>query len=122
MSDLCRLIWCALIGLFRPRAALEAHLVYLPRTPQRLRRLAEIVGSRDIFVLLQGPSLATFAARLHEFAGFEFAIATLNSFPPIEQELRRINRYADILLFNQPGSICSWILNLWNFSPARHQT
>jgi hypothetical protein len=24
MSDLCRLIWCALIGLFRPRAALEA--------------------------------------------------------------------------------------------------
>ena len=24
MSDLCRLIWCGLIGLFRPRCALEA--------------------------------------------------------------------------------------------------
>jgi tetratricopeptide (TPR) repeat protein len=88
---------------------------YLPRTPQRLRRLAEIVGSRDIFVLLQGPSFATFAARLHEFAGFEFAVATLNSFPPIEQELRRINRYADILLFAQPGSICSWHSELMEF-------
>ena len=27
MSDLCRLIWCALIGLFRPRAALEAEIL-----------------------------------------------------------------------------------------------
>src|SRR5207245_9868682 len=26
-SDLCRLIWCALIGLFRPRAALEAEIL-----------------------------------------------------------------------------------------------
>jgi tetratricopeptide (TPR) repeat protein len=81
---------------------------YLPRTPERLQRLAEIVASRDVFVLLQGPSFATFAARLGEFAGFEFAIATLNSFPPVEQELERINRRADILLFSQPGSIRSW--------------
>src|SRR5215831_19312313 len=29
---------------------------YLPRTPERLQRLAEIVDSRDVFVLLQGPS------------------------------------------------------------------
>ena len=29
MSDLCRLIWCALIGLFRSRAALEAEIVLL---------------------------------------------------------------------------------------------
>ena len=27
MSDLCRLIWCALIGLFRSRAALEAEIL-----------------------------------------------------------------------------------------------
>ena len=72
---------------------------YLPRTPERLQRLAAIVDSLDVFVLLQGPSFAMFAARLHEFAGFEFAIATLNSFPPIERELRRINRCADVLLF-----------------------
>jgi tetratricopeptide (TPR) repeat protein len=88
---------------------------YLPRTPERLQRLAEIVDSRDVFVLLQGPSFATFAARLHEFAGFEFAIATLNSFPPVEQELRRINRHADILLFTQPGSIRSWHPELMEF-------
>jgi hypothetical protein len=88
---------------------------YLPRTPERLQRLAAIVDSRDVFVLLQGPSFSTFAARIHEFAGFEFAIATLNSFPPIEQELRRINRYADILLFTQPGSIRSWHPELMEF-------
>src|SRR5215831_15735815 len=88
---------------------------YLPHTPQRLQRLADIVDSRDVFVLLQGPSLATFAARLHEFAGFEFAIATLNSFPPVEQELRRINRHADILLFTQPGSIRAWHPELMKF-------
>jgi tetratricopeptide (TPR) repeat protein len=88
---------------------------YLPRTPERLQRLADIVASRDVFVLLQGPSFATFAARLHEFAGFEFAIATLNSFPPVEQELRRINRHADILLFTQPGSIRSWYPEFMEF-------
>jgi tetratricopeptide (TPR) repeat protein len=88
---------------------------YLPRTPERLQRLAEIVDSRDVFVLLQGPSFATFAARLHEFADFEFAIATLNSFPPVEQELRRINRHADILLFTQPGSIRAWHPELVKF-------
>jgi tetratricopeptide (TPR) repeat protein len=88
---------------------------YLPRTRERLQRLAEIVDSRDVFVLLQGPSFATFAARLHEFADFEFAIATLNSFPPVEQELRRINRHADILLFTQPGSIRAWHPELMKF-------
>jgi len=88
---------------------------YLPRTRERLQRLAEIVDSRDVFVLLQGPSFATFAARLHEFADFEFAIATLNSFPPVEQELRRINRRADILLFTQPGSIRAWHAELVKF-------
>jgi hypothetical protein len=29
MSDLCRLIWCALIGPFRPRAALQAEILVL---------------------------------------------------------------------------------------------
>jgi hypothetical protein len=29
MSDLCRLIWCALIRLFRSRAALEAEILVL---------------------------------------------------------------------------------------------
>jgi tetratricopeptide (TPR) repeat protein len=88
---------------------------YLPRTPERLQRLAEIVDSRDIFVMLQGPSFATFAARLDEFSDFKFAVATLNSFPPVERELRRIDRHADVLLFAQPGSVRSWHSELMEF-------
>jgi Flp pilus assembly protein TadD len=88
---------------------------YLPRTSERLQRLAEIVDSRDMLVLLQGPSFAAFAARVYEFANLEFAVATLNSFPPVEQELRRINRHADVLLFAQPGSVRSWHSELMEF-------
>jgi len=95
---------------------------YLPRTPERLQRLAEIVYSRDLFVLVQGPSFATFAAHLCEFADFEFAVATLNSFPPVEQELRRIDRHADVLLFAQPGSVRSWHSELMKFLPDLLQT
>src|SRR5437879_7919820 len=38
MSDLCRLIWCALIGLFRPQAALEAEILVLRHQLNILRR------------------------------------------------------------------------------------
>ena len=38
MSDLCRLIWCALIGLFRSRAALEAEIIVLRHQLNVLRR------------------------------------------------------------------------------------
>ena len=38
MSELCRLIWCALIGLFRPRAALEAENLVLRHQLNVLRR------------------------------------------------------------------------------------
>jgi hypothetical protein len=38
MSDLCRLIWCALIGLFRPRAALEVEILVLRHQLNVLRR------------------------------------------------------------------------------------
>jgi len=38
MSDFCRLIWCALIGLFRPRAALEAENLVLRHQLNVLRR------------------------------------------------------------------------------------
>jgi hypothetical protein len=40
MSDLCSLIWCALIGLFRPRAALEAENLVLRHQLNVLRRKA----------------------------------------------------------------------------------
>ena len=38
MSDLCGLIWCALIGLFRSRAALEAEVLVLRHQLNVLRR------------------------------------------------------------------------------------
>jgi hypothetical protein len=38
MSDLCRLMWCALIGLFRSRAALEAEILVLRHQLNVLRR------------------------------------------------------------------------------------
>src|SRR2546427_11827241 len=38
MSDLCRLIWCGLIELFRPRCDLEAELLVLRHQLNVLRR------------------------------------------------------------------------------------
>ena len=38
MSDLCRLIWCVLIGLFRSRAASEAEILVLRHQLNVLRR------------------------------------------------------------------------------------
>jgi hypothetical protein len=38
MSDLCGLIWCALIGLFRSRASLEAEILVLRHQLNVLRR------------------------------------------------------------------------------------
>jgi tetratricopeptide (TPR) repeat protein len=82
---------------------------YLPGTRERVQHLSEIVGSRDVFVMAQGPSFAQFAERMQEFADFDFVIATLNSFPPIENELsKRLGRTADLLLLTHPGSIQSW--------------
>src|SRR5712692_9065869 len=40
MSDLCKLIWCALIGPFRPRAALQAEILVLRHQLNVLRRKA----------------------------------------------------------------------------------
>jgi hypothetical protein len=38
MSDLCRLIWCAVIGLFRSQAALQAEIVLLRHQLNVMRR------------------------------------------------------------------------------------
>jgi transposase InsO family protein len=40
MGDLCRLIWCALLGLFRSRAALQAEILVLRHQLNVLRRKA----------------------------------------------------------------------------------
>ena len=38
MDDLCRLIWCAVVGLFRSRAALQAEILVLRHQLNVLRR------------------------------------------------------------------------------------
>src|SRR5262247_1488913 len=38
MRDICRLIWCALIGFFRSRASLEAEILLLRHQLNLLRR------------------------------------------------------------------------------------
>jgi hypothetical protein len=38
MSDLCRLIWCAMVGLVRSRGALQAEILVLRHQPNVLRR------------------------------------------------------------------------------------
>jgi hypothetical protein len=40
MADLCRLIWCALVGLFRSRASREAEILALRHQLNVLRRIA----------------------------------------------------------------------------------
>src|SRR5262249_32550648 len=57
MSDLGRLIWCALIGLFRPRAALVAEILVLRHQLNVLQRGSSnrvALGSIDR-LLLVGP-------------------------------------------------------------------
>src|SRR5215510_6101469 len=55
MSDLCRLIWCALIGPFRSRAALEAEILVLRHQLNVLRRKSPkrvTLGSIDRLLLV----------------------------------------------------------------------
>src|SRR5262249_39535275 len=55
MSDICGLIWCALIGLFRSRAALEAEILVLRQQlnvlrPKSSKRVALGNVDRLVFV------------------------------------------------------------------------
>jgi tetratricopeptide (TPR) repeat protein len=96
---------------------------YLPSTPERLRRLQDIIASRDVVVFLQGPSFADFAARLSEVASIDFVIATVGAFPPVEQKLRRhLGRGADLLMQTNPQMVRSWHAELQEFivRPSRN--
>src|SRR5260221_13084937 len=50
MSDLFRLIWCALIGIFRPRAALQAEILVLRHQLIVLRRKAVPKSAAKLFL------------------------------------------------------------------------
>jgi hypothetical protein len=54
MSDLCRLIWCAMVGLVQSRAALQAAIL-VPRHQLNLRRKSPkrvAVGNIDRLLLV----------------------------------------------------------------------
>jgi hypothetical protein len=74
MGDFCRLIWCAVIGLFRSRAALQAEILVLRHQLNVLRR--------------KGPKRMTFRAidRLL-FAGlYRLAPGVLNALKILKPE------------------------------------
>src|SRR5947208_11958994 len=53
MGDLCRLIWCAAVGLFRSRAALQAEILVLRHQLNVLRRKSPkrvVLGNVDRLV------------------------------------------------------------------------
>ena len=56
MDDLCKLIWCAVIGLFRSRAALQAEILVLRHQLNVLRRKSpkRVAFSNMIALFLPG--------------------------------------------------------------------
>lgn len=89
---------------------------YLPSTPDRLGRLEEIVKGRDVVIFLQGPSFADFAALMNELVDVDFAAATLGTFPPVEEQLRRhLGRGTDLLTFTHPTTVRTWYAELQEF-------
>jgi len=81
-----------------------------------LEKFEKLIGSRDMLVLLQGPSFADFAPRLPELANADFAIATLGTFPPVEQVVAQaLGRRADVLMITNVWSVQSWYKELVEF-------
>lgn|GEM_PF-2444114 len=57
---------------------------YLEDTPQRLNRLRNIVGDRDVFILCHGPSIAEMQDYWKSFAAYEPCLFGLNRFRVFE--------------------------------------
>lgn len=82
---------------------------YLPHTEARMERLRRIVESRDLLVMLQGPSFADFAARADQIEGCDFAVATLGAFPPVEDAIHKATgRLVDLILLSHPTLLRAW--------------
>jgi tetratricopeptide (TPR) repeat protein len=89
---------------------------YLAGTRSRLEQLKSLLQSRDLAVLLQGPSFADFATHVKEIADIDFATASLGSFPPVEQQLSsQIGRKIDILMVSHPAMMQAWFPEIEEF-------
>src|SRR2546425_5790474 len=71
MSDLCRLIWCGLIALFRSRAALEVEILVLRHQLHILRRKSpkRVALSSIDRLLLVGVTIEVIVAKIHSSLG-----------------------------------------------------
>ena len=84
----------------------------------RLERLREVIGGRDVAVLLQGPSLTELEARREELRDQDVAFATINSLRPVMSRiLEPIGRDLSVLFSANPAciapfyeSLASWLV------------
>jgi tetratricopeptide (TPR) repeat protein len=89
---------------------------YLPGSPERLARLRRLVEGRDALLLLQGPSLADFAAQAKRVAGLDFVAATLGHFPPVDETLFNCaGRHVELVVLSHPTVLQAWHADLVSF-------
>jgi tetratricopeptide (TPR) repeat protein len=76
---------------------------YLPDTPSRIRYLENIVGGRDVAVLLQGPSLNDVRPYAGQLAALDVCFASVNKFHTVEEQiLLPQRRRLDVVLSANP--------------------
>jgi tetratricopeptide (TPR) repeat protein len=89
---------------------------YLPRSPERLARLRRLIEGRDALLLLQGPSLADFAAQAGRVADRDFVAATLGHFPPVDETLFKCTgRHVDLVVLSHPSVLQAWYADYVRF-------
>ena len=89
---------------------------YLPATAERLRRLRDIVASRDVVVFLQGPSFADFGIRWTRWPTSILSLRRRETFRRSSISFRRyLGRGADLLMVTNPQMVRSWHAELQEF-------
>ena len=89
---------------------------HAPDTPARLDRLAEVIGGRDVFVLMHGPSVAELEARIGEFADRDICFMTAHGFALFEERmLGRIGRQCDLAMVTNPMTMLAHFDQLEEF-------
>lgn len=78
---------------------------YSPDIPARLDRLRRVIGQRDVFILLHGPSVKDLEDRIKEFAGRDICFMTGHSFALFESALlSTIERKVELVMVT--NSLC----------------
>ena len=89
-----------------PAEFVYGHDTYLPDTYRRIQRLTEIIGGRDVALLLYGPSITDLEQQIDTLADCDICFASVNKFDVVEQRiLSRIGRRLDIVVTANPSDI-----------------